>query len=120
MKQLYIQTAAQNRKSIKDAFSGNYKPIFYRESTQAAAPITPPKEGQGGGFKFSKGPPGRSRSPGVGDGLFPDHPPDRYTPDRWGEEGKEEKEPNIINFKSCKMAEIHLNTEVQTFNTKLF
>lgn len=23
-----------------------------------------------------KGPPGRSRSPGVGDGLFPDHPPD--------------------------------------------
>jgi len=30
-----------------------------------------------------KGPPGRQRSPGVGDGLFPDHPPDDFfTPDR--------------------------------------
>lgn len=29
--------------------------------------------------RFCKGPPGRSRSPGVGDGLFPEHPPDNET-----------------------------------------
>ena len=30
-----------------------------------------------------KAPPGRSRSPGVGNSLFPDHPPDDiFTPDR--------------------------------------
>ena len=37
--------------------------------------------------RICKGPPGWSRSPGIGDGLFPDHPPDEFfTPGRGGDE----------------------------------
>jgi hypothetical protein len=147
MKQLYIQIEAQNRKGINDAYSGINQSTKSNITKFANPQITPPSEGQGGGFKFSKGPPGRARSPGVGDGLFPDHPPD----------DKKTVVPVILNVRLSRievsfqdpnalydkpqipgtrdgvtgstslkhtyirqLTEIPLNTEYQTFNTKLF
>ena len=88
MKQIYIQNTVQNPKGIVDAFSGSFqissrlKPLGINAQNHSSK-----RRGVGEALKFGgsniflnqnfgKAPPGRSRSPGVGDGLFPDHPPD--------------------------------------------
>ena len=94
MKQIYLNNTAQNSnpKGIEDAFKSDYL-LFKREQSPKAIPqITPPLEVRGVGFgigvKLPKGPPGRSRSPGVGSGLFPDHPPD----------GEEDRDASPLSF----------------------
>ena len=88
MKQIYIQNTVQNPKGIVDASYGSFqmnsrlKPLGINAQNHLSK-----RRGRGEALKFGgsniflnqnfgKAPPGRSRSPGVGDGLFPDHPPD--------------------------------------------
>jgi hypothetical protein len=72
-----------NRKHPLDALAGKYEMINRVRHDYEVLPMRPPleKRKQGGclggaGGKLCNGPPGRARSPGLGDGLFPEHPPD--------------------------------------------
>ena len=130
MKQIYIQTTvkSQNRQVIIDTLAGNC--IFIHKLNPILALVSGHPSVGGSGGRFCKGPPGQSRSPGVGSGLFPDHPPDEIvTPDRvqnpvWG---KEIGQPVFLCklFAKAKGINSHLagepfgntiNTEVQTIN----
>jgi len=125
MKQIYIQNTVQNPKGIVDAFSGSFqissrlKPLGINAQNHSSK-----RRGVGEALKFGgsniflnqnfgKAPPGRSRSPGVGDGLFPDHPPD----------GEAEVNHPIVkrSLSSSKGNTIHTeqrfyNTQIQNFN----
>ena len=125
MKQIYIQNTVQNPKGIVDAFSGSFqissrlKPLGINAQNHSSK-----RRGVGEALKFGgsniflnqnfgKAPPGRSRSPGVGDGLFPDHPP----------AGEAEVNHPIVkrSLSSSKGNTIHTeqrfyNTQIQNFN----
>lgn len=121
MKQLYIKTATQSLVRTKKDLNSTQPHKLKLKVIKVAVPNHPSMGGAGG--RLPKGPPGRSRSPGVGDELFPDHPPDDCStpvrfrkPDRCEEEEEEQNEQKIIIFKTCKMEEHNLNTETQIFN----
>lgn len=89
MKQFYLQNTVSNQIHLSNIDAGcGMNQLTNRELSRYAIPQSPLWDGQGGGHSGfnifliqnkGKGPPGYSRSPGVGDGLFPDHPPDEDT-----------------------------------------
>lgn len=124
MKHDYIKKQMQNHlsKGIYDALTGTQPPVL--KLTRAANDrYTPDRvrnpvrgaEGKTGGF-LPKGPPGRSRSPGVGKELFPDHPPDEiFTFDRVQNLVGAEIEPKPT-LKIRRLTELKINTEYQNVN----
>lgn len=86
MKQIDIQIPVQNRNQqcIGDASALDFQLFSSTKSNGLHRSITTfanePKKFRGSNIflnqNFGKAPPGQSRSPGVGSGLFPDHPPD--------------------------------------------
>jgi hypothetical protein len=83
MKQIYLQNTVQNPdpKGIRNALIESYRPTLTLKPKRSIAPNhpSPLEEGQGRGFMLCKGPPGPTHSPGMGNGLFPEHPPDGGT-----------------------------------------
>lgn len=141
MKQIYMQNTVPNqiRLSIKDA-CGGINQLTNRALSRYAILQSPlrgrgrgeasnhPSHGwllslskQGAGGKLCKGPPGRSRSPGVGDGLFPDHPPD-ISPDRVLNPVRAGAKTDLFpvpceqTLNVRQLTEIILNTEKHSFN----
>jgi len=124
MKHDYIKKQMQNHlsKGIHDALTGT-QPMVLKLTRAANDRYTPDRvrnpvrgaEGKTGGF-LPKGPPGRSRSPGVGKELFPDHPPDEiFTPDRVQNLVGAEIEPKPT-LKIRRLTELKINTEYQNMN----
>jgi hypothetical protein len=116
MKQNYIEVQVKNQiqKSIQDAFSGSNQKILNGKVIRPAVPNHPFRQlaEKVGSLAFCKGPPGRSRSPGIENHLFPEHPPDHYTANE--KHLKTNLKPIISSPLTVrKRAEIHLNTESQ-------
>ena len=120
MKQHYIENQArnQNQQSILDALSGQIKTSKWKRSDNAIPQSPLPAMTAGrfrrGGRAPCKGPPGRSRSPGTTDHLFPEHPPDHCPANENQLKTNLKPITNSITVRQC--AEIHLNTEYQIFN----
>lgn len=110
MKQDYIENQAkkQIQQSIKDALTGSSQTILRLKVIEPPVQNHPSMGGASG--RFCKGPPGRSRSPGEADLLFPEHPPDHFTANE--NQIKTNLKP-ILNSIKVRSAEIHLNTESQ-------
>lgn len=111
MKQDYIENQAknQNQQSIKNALTGSFQTILKLNVIGPAVQNHPSMGGIGG--RFCKGPPGRSRSPGIADHLFPEHPPDHCPANETHLKTNMKPILNSITVRQC--AEIHLNTEYQ-------
>jgi hypothetical protein len=67
---------SQIRCNIKDGYTVGLK-IIEKRKTNGPLVSNHPTFGVAGG-KYCTGPPGRARSPGVGDSLYPDHPPNGF------------------------------------------
>ena len=138
MKQDYIEKQAKNqiKQNIFDSLTGSNQkasplPLHKRgdwalqESSnlrychlpQRRPVPTPSEGGKGGGF--CKGPPGRSRSPGIVNHLFPEHPPD-HCPANETHLKTNLKSIIASSLTVRQRAEIHLNTEYQKFNKTQF
>lgn len=112
MKKFYLQNTVskQNPEVSTDTCSGSFQTYRW----------VPPKSDLPNNFLIQnkgKGPPGRQRSPGVGNGLFPDHPPDDiFIPGRVQNpvrDGTSHKQP----LKIRQLAELYINTEYKYFIT---
>lgn len=118
MKQIYIQNTVQNPKEIVDVLLVNFQTNQKLKVSQTVVPnlTKPPYRPDNNEWtveKICKGPPGRSRSPGVGHGLFPDHPPDgeedrNASPLSFGREGSGVSQKRIQ----------FINTEQTFYNTQ--
>lgn len=155
MKQFYLQNTVSNQIHLSNIDAGcGMNQLTNRELSRYAIPQSPlpalpsGRRLQGGGHSGlnifliqnkGKGPPGYSRSPGVGDGLFPDHPPDgeacppddRRNPVRFSkpvriEPSHEQALKNPSKGRSLSLSkgwslslskgELNINTEIQIFN----
>ena len=125
MKQIYMQS--KTPRNIKDVYSGNDQLNFNPKTNRMKSSIA--STGDEGKRKaiertdnlnifpnqnLGKGPPGRSRSPGVGHGLFPDHPPD----------GEADRDASPLSFgregPGVSQKRIHfIHTEQTFYNTQI-
>lgn len=113
MKHEYLKKQMQNQhpKGICNA----QLPIFDLKVIRTAVPNHPSVGGTGG--RLPKGPPGRSRSPGWGDALFPGKPPDAAaTPDRV--QNPVGGDDNNQTFEVSETSKVSKHTDYQILNDK--
>jgi len=113
MKQLDMEKQAKDQ--INPGFqvtsTENYQTTLKLKVIRTVVPNHPSVGGAGG--RLPKGPPGQARSPGVGVGLFPEHPPDGDGKPNASPLFRQQADERSL---SLSKGDIKLNTEVQIIN----